>query len=74
MLPRDGDILVSNPTATVEHEISVVPAHPDVVCPNHDSAVRKAREMASERQVDAWLTEDHTHFMKIADHRAEGAD
>jgi hypothetical protein len=70
MIPKDGDILVSNPTATVEHEISIVPKQPEVMCPNHDSAVRKACELASERQVDAWLTEDHTHFLKIASHRA----
>lgn len=71
MIPQAGDILVSNPTATVEHEVSIVPAPPYVMCPNHDSAVAKARELARDRHVDAWLTEDHTHFLKIASYRRD---
>ena len=71
MIPQAGDVLVSNPTATVEYEVSIVPAVPDIVCPNHDVAVVRARELARERHVDAWLTEDHTHFLKIASYREE---
>jgi hypothetical protein len=73
MGPRQGDVLVSKPTATVEHEISIVPEQPHIVCPTHDSAVAKAYELAEALQVDAWLTEDHTHFMRIASGRAATA-
>jgi len=71
MTPRTGDVLVSNRTATLEHDLSIVPGRPDLVCPNHDSAVALAQEMAKDRRVDAWLTEDHTHFMKIGTYRRE---
>jgi hypothetical protein len=69
MTPQNGDVLVSNPTATIAHDVSIVPAAPAIVCPNHDTAVAKACELAKERGVDAWLTEDHTHFLKIASYR-----
>jgi hypothetical protein len=69
MVPEHGDILVSNPTATVEHVISIVPEPAEIVCPSHDVALARAREIAKDRQVDVWLTEDHTHFMKIASYR-----
>ena len=69
MTPKNGDVLVSNPTATIAHDVSIVPAPPDIVCPNHDTAVAKACAMAQELGVDAWLTEDHTHFLKIASYR-----
>lgn len=71
MVPRGGDVLVSNPTATVEHTVSIVPAPPDLICPNHDAAIGKAHELARDRHVDVWLTEDHTHFLKIASYRME---
>jgi len=68
-LPRDGDALVSNPTATVEHLICIVPRPPHITCPNHDSAVAKGRELAEQLKVDAWLTEDHSHFLRIVTFR-----
>jgi hypothetical protein len=71
MTPRKGDVLVSNRKATLVHDLSIVPERPDLSCPNHDSAVGLAREMAKDRGVDAWLTEDQTHFMKIATFRRE---
>lgn len=69
MRPQNGDILVSKDSARVEHEVSIVPAATASVCPNHDAAVRQARELAKERCVDAWLTEDHIHFVRVASHR-----
>lgn len=69
--PRHGDVLVSNPTATVEHVIGIVPNAPHESRPTHDTAVDRARELAKELGVDAWLTEDHTHFMRIATNRAD---
>jgi len=67
--PRRGDVLVSNPTATRECVISIVPRRPHLTYPTHDAAVERGRELARELGVDAWLTEDHTHFMKIEDCR-----
>jgi hypothetical protein len=67
--PRDGDVLVSNPTATVEHEICIVPRPPHMTCPNHDQAVAEGRKLAARLKVDAWLTEDHRHFMRIGTYR-----
>lgn len=72
MWPRDGDVLVSKEPARVEREVRIWPETGGLVCPNHDSAVTRAHEMAKQRQVDAWLTEDHVHFMKIASHRPDG--
>jgi hypothetical protein len=69
IVPADGDILVSNPTATLEHEIAIVPAPPHMVCATHDEAVTWAKRLARERQVDAWLTEDLTHFLRIGSYR-----
>jgi hypothetical protein len=63
--PRPGDVVVSNPTATRECAISIVPETRHMTYPTHDGAVERGRELARELGVDAWLTEDHTHFMKI---------
>jgi hypothetical protein len=68
-MPQDGDVLISNPTATVEHEICVVPRPPHITCPNHDRAVEQGRQLAEQLKVDAWLTEDHRHFLRIGVYR-----
>ena len=67
---KAGDVLVSHPTAVREHEISVVPNPPHAMSPTHDEAVSEGRSEADVLGVDAWLTEDHTHVVKIASHRA----
>jgi hypothetical protein len=67
--PQDGDVLVSNPTATVEHEICIVPRPPHMTCATHDRAVAEGRRLAQELNVDAWLTEDHSHFLRIGTYR-----
>lgn len=72
MVPQNGDVLVSNRSATVEHDVSVVPNPAEMVCPTHDSAVAKAHELAKARGVDVWLTEDHTHFLKLCSYREVG--
>jgi hypothetical protein len=69
MWPQTGDILVSNPRSTLEHEVSIVPALPHLTCPNHDTAVAQADALARARQVDVWLTEDQTHFLRLASYR-----
>jgi hypothetical protein len=70
-LPQDGDVVVSNPTATVEHEICVVPKPPHLTCPTHDRAVAEGRRLAERLRVDAWLTEDNTHFVRIGKYRPD---
>ena len=67
--PLEGDVLISNPTATREHEICIVPRPPHIVCANHDRAVTEARQLAEQLQVDAWLTEDNRHFLRIGVYR-----
>jgi hypothetical protein len=68
-IPKAGDVLVSTPTATIEYYVSVVADPTEITCLNHDAAVAKALELARDRLVDAWLTEDHTHFLRIASYR-----
>lgn len=66
---KAGDVLVSHPTAVREHEISVIPNAPHSTSLTHDAAVNHGRAEAKAMSVDAWLTEDHTHVVKIASHR-----
>ena len=66
---KSGDVLVSHPTAVREHEISVIPNPPHAISPTHDTAISDGRSEADARGVDAWLTEDQTHVVKIASHR-----
>ena len=70
MHPQTGDILVSRSSGNIEHQISVVPDAPLESCPTHTCAVDKASALARERRVDAWLTEDLIHFMRLASFRA----
>jgi len=66
---KPGDVLVSHATAVREHEISVIPNAPHALSPTHDAAVSDGRSAADAMGVDAWLTEDHTHVVKIAANR-----
>jgi hypothetical protein len=67
--PQPGDVLVSHASAVREHDISIVPNAPHAMSPTHDEAVVDARSEADTRGVDAWVTEDKTHVVKIAAHR-----
>ena len=62
-------MLVSHATAVREHEISIVPGGPHETSPTHDAAISGGRSEADARGVDAWLTEDQTHVVKIASNR-----
>jgi hypothetical protein len=66
---KSGDVLVSHPTAVREHEISIIPNPPHATASTHDAAVSDGCTEAEALGVDAWLTEDQTHVMKIAAHR-----
>jgi hypothetical protein len=67
--PQSGDVLVSHSTAVREYDISIVPDASHATSPTHDEAVCAGRSEADARGVDAWLTEDQTHVVKIASHR-----
>ena len=67
---KSGDVLVSHSSAVHEHQISVVPNAPHATASTHDAAVGDGRSEAEATGVDAWLTEDQTHVVKIASHRA----
>ena len=69
MSPQTGDVLVCRRVAEKEHEISIVPKAPHMVGASHDWAVARGRELAERLRVDAWLSEDHIHFLKLASHR-----
>jgi hypothetical protein len=69
MTPQPGDILVSRSSGTLEHQVTTVPDTEEAVCDSHDAAVARACALAAERRVDAWLTEDLTHFLRLAAHR-----
>ena len=66
---QSGDVLVSHSTAVREHEISIVPNAPHAIAPTHDAAVSVGRSEAGAIGVDAWLTEDQAHVVKIASNR-----
>ena len=69
MAPKHGDVLVSNPTATVEYDVIIVGGEVDTTGAHYTAAVARASTLAAERRVDAWLTEDHIHFLQIASWR-----
>lgn len=67
--PKEGDVLISKPTAIIEHEICIVPRPPHIMCATHDRAVEEGRRLAAELKVDAWLTEDNRHFLLVGTNR-----
>jgi hypothetical protein len=70
--PQAGDVLVSRPTASVEHAICIVPDLSYQICRTHDVAVASGRALAERLRVDVWLTEDHCHFLRLASFRPGG--
>jgi len=66
---QSGDVLVSHSTAVIEREISIVPNAPHATSATRDIAVSDACAQADATGVDAWLTEDHRHVVKISSHR-----
>lgn len=72
MTPRSGDVLISNRGATISHEVSVAGGSLFECCPNRARALARGHQIAGERGVDLWLTED-LHFMQLASYRAQAA-
>ncbi len=67
--PQGGDVLVTKRTATVEHDVSVLPGRPYESSLCYANALAAAKGLAEQIHVDAWFTEDHTHFLRIASFR-----
>lgn len=66
--PRPGDVVVSRKSALTEHDVSIV-AHPARAAGRRDDAIAIGCELAEQLRVDAWVTEDHTHFIRLSPHR-----
>lgn len=69
MWPQQGDILVSKHLETIDYVVTIVPRETRLSGP-HDVAIAKAIQLAKQLQVDAWLTEDNRHFLRIASYRS----
>jgi len=69
--PTTGDVLISRSTARADvFAISLVPTESHVVATRYRDAMLKGSELARGLAVDGWYTCDHTHFVRIAKHRA----
>jgi hypothetical protein len=69
--PTTGDVLISRSTARADvFAISTVPTESHGVATRYQDAVLKGSELARGLAVDGWYTCDHTHFVRIAKHRA----
>ena len=66
-----GDVLVAHPSSVLEHDISIVPEKPHATVPTHREAVELALGEAEALAVDAWVTEDQIHVIKLSTHRPE---
>ena len=69
IVPQDGDVVVARTCATGHYSVAIVPEKPHLPCERRVRAVDGARSLARDRAVDAWLTEDLTHFMRLASFR-----
>jgi hypothetical protein len=65
---QPGDVLVSHPPRYASTRSALCPTLLTGY-PTHDAAVSDGCSEADGRGVDAWLTEDQTHVVKIASHR-----
>lgn len=65
-------MLASKVAASVEYLVTVLPGRSGKLCPNHRTAVIESTELARARCVDAWVSEDHAHFVQIASFRGSG--
>lgn len=66
---QDGDVLVTHSSAVREHDISVVPDGAHATVPTRCEAIDQATEEARTLEVDAWVTEDQIHVVRIAGNR-----
>ena len=68
--PVSGDLLIARRAARADvYAISVVPTAALLTSVRYPEAIEVVSELARRREVDAWYTCDHTHFVPIARHR-----
>lgn len=68
-VPQDGDVFVTRATARRERDVCIVSGHLAATVACLERAIEYARDIARVRRVDAWLTEDHTHFVQVGEFR-----
>ena len=68
-LPSEDDVLVARVSATHHYTVAVVPRDPHLTGERRTRAIECARALAHDRNVDAWITEDGTHFLRLATFR-----
>ena len=68
-LPQPGDVLVARACATGQYSVAVVPHNPHLPYERRVRAVEEGWLLAQGRSVDVWLTEDLTHFVRLAHFR-----
>ena len=66
--PKFGD-LVSRPTPSANHQVSIVPYSESLIRGRLDCAVAVGLELALGLRVDLWLTEGRVQFLRVAAHR-----
>ena len=66
-LPQPGDILVTRVGATCFYAVAVVPREPHLTRARYVEATTSARDLARNRDVDAWVSEDLVHFLPLTE-------
>ncbi|HTV03223.1 MAG TPA: hypothetical protein VMF13_21925 [Luteitalea sp.] len=64
-LPQLGDILVTRVGATCYYAVAVVPRDPHLTRARYVEATNSARDLARNRGVAAWVSEDLVHFLPL---------
>ena len=70
-MPQPGDILASERSARADvYTVSIVPGAREFTVGRYSAAIARVQELARTLRVDGWFTSDHTHYLRVASHRA----
>jgi hypothetical protein len=68
--PEHGDIVIIPLGRSVSmHALSVMPGPAQILSPNYDEALGRARNFAARERVDVWVAEDEHDIALVARHR-----